>query len=511
MSITTRIIVVFDSKIQRQRSSKSNKLTIAAMVAAIAGSVLVPSPRAEALPSFARQTGLSCGGCHTDFPQLTPLGRKFKLGGYTMGGGRESDQYKKTFGSNQWVPPLSVMGVASFSQTKTSQDANGTNPSNNYFALNQGSLFYGGAITEELGAFVQGTIADGGNASTPSSVSLDNTDVRYVKKGTLFGKDAIFGITAHNNPTVQDVWNTVPAWSFPFMSSSFAPSPMAATAIEGAFSGKVLGVGVYTFINDMFYLEATAYKGFNRRLQSVFGVIDNSVMDRVSPYVRVAAEPHWGNHWLMVGAFWLSTSVNPQYVDDPNNSAVFSGGNNKFVDLGFDSQYQYMGKNFVLTLRGVYIHEKQKLDAFFNNGMSDNPTNTLNSFKAQASYAWNTDALGNKWVFTGGYFNTWGSSDCGLYNGTVGGCNSPPVDSGGSPVAITNSLTGSPNSDGWIAEIAWFPYAMSNSPLWPYFNTRIGLHYVWYNKFNGASSNYDGYGRNAKDNNTLFAYLWFAM
>jgi len=498
--------VTFRSESNNERKSKEMKrLTIAVFVAAIVGMVPLTSQQAQALPSFARQTGQSCGACHTDFPQLTPFGRRFKLGGYTLGAGRESEQYKKTFGSNQWVPPLSIMGVASFSQTKGSQDAAGTSPTNNYFTLNQGSLFYGGAITEDIGAFVQGTIASGGDANSPSSAFLDNTDIRYVKNGTLFGKDALFGITLHNNPTVQDVWNTAPAWGFPFMSSGFAPTPVAATAIEGAFSGKVLGVGAYTFINDMFYLEATVYKGFNRRWQNALvGVnnIDNSVVDRISPYVRVAVEPHWGNHWLMVGAFWMNSSVNPQYVDDPNNSGG-NGGSNKFTDVGFDSQYQYMGKNYVLTLRGVYIHEKQKLDAFFANGISDNPTNTLNSFKAQASYAWNTDAPGNKWVFTGGYFNTSGSTDCALYNG-ASGCPGPGL-------PINSSLTGSPNSDGWITEIAWFPYAMTNSPLWPYFNARVGLQYIWYNKFNGATTNYDGNGRNAKDNNTLFAYYWFAM
>ena len=42
---------------------------------------------AEALPSFARQTGQPCGTCHTDFPALTPFGRRFKLLGYTAGGG----------------------------------------------------------------------------------------------------------------------------------------------------------------------------------------------------------------------------------------------------------------------------------------------------------------------------------------------------------------------------------------------------------------------------------------
>ena len=460
------------------------------VVIAFVAMLPISANEAHALPSFARQTGTSCGACHTDFPQLTPFGRRFKLGGYTMGGGENSADYKKTFGGNQWVPPISVMGIFGYSQTATSQPVTDElSPGNNYFAPIEGSVFYGGAITNELGAFVQATYEAGANATEGSKFFLDNTDVRYAKSGSIFGANAIFGITLHNNPTVQDVWNTTPAWGFPFVSSEFAPTPAAATVIEGNFAGKVLGVGAYTFINDMFYLEATAYKGMDRRFQNTLGVWDASpVMDRVSPYVRAAVEPHWGNHWLMVGAFWFSTSANPSYADPV---AFPTSGSDKFVDVGIDSQYQYMGKNFVLTLRGSYIHEKQTLDATFANFGSDNPTNTLNSFKAQASYAWNTDAPGNKWIFTGGYFNTWGSTDF-LWH----------------PDSVT---TGSPNSDGWIAEIAWFPFAMSKPSLWPYFNARVGLQYIWYNKFNGTSTNYDGAGRNASDNNTLFAYVWFAL
>ena len=30
------------------------------------------------------------------------------------------------------------------------------------------------------------------------------------------------------------------------------------------------------------------------------------------------------------------------------------------------------------------------------------------------------------------------------------------------------------------------------------------------NAFNGASQNYNGFGRNASDNNSLFIYAWFA-
>ena len=39
---------------------------------------------AQALPSYARQTGQQCAACHNGFPELTPYGRLFKLNGYTF-------------------------------------------------------------------------------------------------------------------------------------------------------------------------------------------------------------------------------------------------------------------------------------------------------------------------------------------------------------------------------------------------------------------------------------------
>jgi hypothetical protein len=40
------------------------------------------SPSAMGLPSYARQTGLPCSGCHTTAPELNTAGRLFKLMGY---------------------------------------------------------------------------------------------------------------------------------------------------------------------------------------------------------------------------------------------------------------------------------------------------------------------------------------------------------------------------------------------------------------------------------------------
>src|ERR1035437_8924508 len=46
--------------------------------------VLLPFNVAKSLPSYARQTSMSCTACHTSFPELNSFGRQFKVNGYTL-------------------------------------------------------------------------------------------------------------------------------------------------------------------------------------------------------------------------------------------------------------------------------------------------------------------------------------------------------------------------------------------------------------------------------------------
>jgi hypothetical protein len=102
---------------------------------------------------------------------------------------------------------------------------------------------------------VQGTSTQAGQ-----HVLLDKTDIRYADTIKLADLDVLYGIDVDNNPTVQDVWNTVPAWSYPFVSPSLAPaySPPG-TMIEGAFASRTVGTGGYLFLQDLVYVEASAY------------------------------------------------------------------------------------------------------------------------------------------------------------------------------------------------------------------------------------------------------------
>src|SRR6516164_9757532 len=127
---------------------------------------------AVALPLYARQTGQPCATCHTAFLELTPFGRRFKLGGYTLDGG-------------DWKgPPFAVMLQPTFTNTQGAQPG-GAAPGfgvNNNLAMQQMSLFTGGRITENLGAFIQGTYDGVGHR-----FGWDNTDIRYARSVNLGG------------------------------------------------------------------------------------------------------------------------------------------------------------------------------------------------------------------------------------------------------------------------------------------------------------------------------------
>lgn len=423
---------------------------------------------ALALPSFARQTGQQCAACHDGFPELTPYGRLFKLNGYTFSGG-QSD-----------YPPIAAMLIGSFTHTDSGQPG-GAAPhyaANDNADFQTGSLFYGGAIAPHVGAFAQVTYDN--NAR---HFGWDNLDVRYANTGTLGGGEVIYGISLNNNPTVTDVWNSTPAWSYPFLTSELAPSVGAATLIEGGLAQQVLGLNTYTFWNRLVYAEIGGYVTPTRDVDTTLGA-DPSVssLKGLAPYWRFAIEPSWGRNTWEFGTFGLAASLNP--------GRVTGFGTDHTVDIGFDTQYQFLADHDSYSLQASYITENQSLTASAAQGIAANTRNQLRSFHVKGTYFYDQTYGG-----TIGYFNINGSGDPLLY----------------APGPITGFAANRPNSTGWIAELDYIPFNYGGPSPWPWLNVKLGLQYIYYTDFNGAASNYDGSGRNASDNNTLFLFAWLAF
>src|SRR6202166_339462 len=230
------------------RGFGQRSLLAAVLFLLVFGVALLAPQESQALPSYARQTGLGCGVCHTEFPQLTPFGRRFKIGGYTL---RKTEEKRidAAPGTPDWELPFSAQTIVSFTHTATDMDTAGSAPylkANNNLEFESASLFYGGAITDHIGAYIQGTYnAQGFGPPNAHLFTWDNLDVRYANTTNIGGMPLVYGITANNNPTVQDPWNSTPAWGYPFVATSLAPKPAAATLIEGGLAQQVLGVTAY--------------------------------------------------------------------------------------------------------------------------------------------------------------------------------------------------------------------------------------------------------------------------
>lgn len=431
------------------------------------------TPPAEAVPSFARQTGQPCSACHTAFPELTAFGRRFKLSGYTLEGGDAK------------LPPLAAMLMPGYTHTKSAQDAPpapGLRPNDNV-AIQQATALYAGKVYGDLGAFVQVSL----NPVT-QQVWFDGSDVRYVTSFKLFGKDAYFGIDANNTPTLQDAWNTVDAWAFPQLASGFAANTVPGAHIAG-LAQTVGGAGMYLWWNDMLYGELTAYRGYDRGTLEAFGMQPGPSPDAQAgtiPYWRLALEPHWGDHYLMVGTFGLYGQTVP--------GGVGGSGTDKYTDVGFDAQYQYDGDPWSLTVKAANTYEWQRLDSSFAQGISANQKDWLNSFKASAALVFD-----HTYSLTGGYFNVRGSADSGLWGAT--------------------SVANSPNGQGVIFDMAYMPFSKGAPGPDKYFNVRLGVQYVKYLQLYGGTANFDGLvgtpgaggTHNASGNDTLFIYAWAAF
>jgi len=161
-------------------------------------------------------------------------------------------------------------------------------------------------------------------------------------------------------------------------------------------------------------------------------------------------------------------------------------GTDHVTDVGFDTQYEFLGARDSFSLQSRYILEYQDLSASQALGLSSNSFNTLRTFHIKGTYYYK-QMIG----FTAGYFNIQGSSDPLVY-GNV-------------------SANNSPNSGGWTVELDYIPFNYGGPAFWPWLNVKFGLQYIRYNKFDGASTNFDGLGTNASANNTLFLFAWFAF
>lgn len=422
------------------------------------------SPSAHAVPSYARQTGSDCAACHVGGfgPQLTPYGIQFKLGGYTDSDGKDGKV------------PLSAMVVGNW--TRSSKDA-AVAPDrfkvNDNAALQELSVFLAGRFGDHVGSFVQYTYSDVDKAS-----AMDQLDLRYATPLTLGDRDATVGVSLNTNPTLTDPFNTIGQWRFPYTESDFGygtgPSPL----LEGLAS-TVIGANAYGLWDKHWYGELGLYTTLSPTMLNHFNADDPGKFKGPGSYLRLGWMQDRKRDFLSFGLVGFDAKL------APDRTAPLS---DHYRDLGIDASYQFLGnREHIFTLNGSLIREWATLDQTLAAGGAERAGQSLTQARLAGSYTWQ-----QTWGVTAGLFHTRGSRDT---------------------VLNASSLNGRSDTAGYILQADWTPWGKEGSWGAPWANTRLGLQYTGYSRYQGGSHYLDDNGndRRARDNNTLTAFVWLAF
>lgn len=403
----------------------------------LAASALLLAGQAQALPSYARQTGQDCVACHIGAfgPQLTPYGIKFKLGGYVDGDGKDGKV------------PLSGMVVAGYSHNK---DISKTQ-------LEEASVFLAGKLADHVGSFVQVT-----HDGTEHHTSIDQADVRVTNATSLNDQDLLLGVSVNNNPGVQDPFNTLPVWQYPYTGSPHNNAIGAEFTGFGSPEQRVIGVNAYAMLNDSIYGEAGLYNTLSTSVQSRLGL----VRDDAQAFGHINNAPYWRLGYLkdMKTQSWTAGLVGFSGNIKSRDSTDYT----HFRDMGVDAGYQFLGnRQHVFTVNASYMHEHT--DA---NSAGDVTPQSSNDYRLTGSYQWHNTCGATVSMFKGS------TSDHTLYNSGV------------------------------IYQADWTPWGKESSWAAPWANLRFGVQYVAYNHYTSTDEGVTTVETKPSDKNTLNVFAW---
>jgi hypothetical protein len=454
---------------------------LAAFVVGGSALMLVSKP-AQAVPPFARQTGLACEACHTIPPELTSFGRRFKLNGYTLTTRpplvSDTDDHKKNTVWLSDLPGLGVLFQASYNHYNRAPPDSAVPgakaQSENLEFPQQFSLIAAGAISDQVGGFLQMTY------DQPSGTfGVDNTEIRYADHTQ--NNDWVWGVLFNNNPGNQDVWNSVAAYPVPDFSnqSLWSAGGAGGASLSSPFftglGGLTAGPTAYIWYKDSLYFGVSTYHA--AKSGSASSTLDSSnlndgggTLEGWAPYWRAAYEHDWGYNSASIGFSGMNSKFTPSLIA---GQTVDPGYVNRYRDISYDWQYQYNGQHNIFTFLGRYTHENAEYDP----GLV--PTFFTNS----------TDHL-NEWNVTGEWY----------YNRHYGAMVNFVRATGTADVAL-NGGSGSPGHQFEVLELDYLPW----------FNIRFILQYNIYNVVKNNQNPFfllNATNPQASNNNTFVLGLW---
>lgn len=314
------------------------------------------SRNAEAVPAFARQTGLACTSCHFQhYTALNAFGRAFKTGGFTMVGGQSMIE-----GNLLSMPSAlnaSMVLKVRYQKTNGDDDSSGKNKGEIQFP-DEAALFLGGRVGENIGFILEMALSGEGIDNFASFKMPFVYDVMGTKVSVIpFNTDSLgasFGFELLNTGAVRNIR------TLEHRSEISAQQYIGtATAAEGIAFVAANNMG---FINYSLWAPSHTAKDIGP----------------FSHYIRVAATPTYAG-WDLGGGiqWWSGTTSIGSCVAEPPGCYDEDHPDNDYETHAWAIDAQAQGAVMDMPL-GVYLTygSAEKSDAsgpknFFNSNTDD--------------------------------------------------------------------------------------------------------------------------------------------
>jgi hypothetical protein len=297
----------------------------------------------EAVPSYARQTGKPCSGCHSIWPRLNALGRDFKLTGYTDVA-EDSPRIVKDNLDLLRHSPLSL-SVINLPYTKADRSDTPGERSETLIPA-EVALFYAGRITPNIGAFIEPILA-------PDFAF----EFAKIAAATRWGKVNIVGVAAGK----MDVGGADPYNTIRFTAYHTINQP-AIFSEPDALSGS----------RDLFSWVGTSNQGavlYGKFFQTLYvaagGFRGHASSDPADTYGRIAVElPLGAEANFEVGGFYYNGKEIYDHSDPADPLNALGIYQSKLTRSGADLQFQMESGPHIIDAVGVFMKGEDKdLDA----------------------------------------------------------------------------------------------------------------------------------------------------
>ena len=319
-------------------------------------SIFLPQS-ANAVPAFARQTGLACSSCHFQhYPTLNAFGRAFKAGGYTMVGGQSLIE-----GDMLSLPSvLNASMVLKVMYRKTNGDEKTGDNMGSLKFPDEAALLIGGRAGEHVGFLLEAGLTPGETEiDLPASAGGDSIDVPETNLFTSFKMPFVYDVAGSKVSVIPFITDAAGApYGFELLNTGALRmsrtlehrKDISAQQYVGT-DGAAEGVAIVRYHN-MGYVNVTLWTPNHGEV----------AVNRPAYYVRVATTPTLSG-WDVGGGI--------QYWTGKVGRDADGGGDLETNAMAVDVQAQ--GKVSTMPL-GVYVTyasaDKSETDSpnWFNSG-----------------------------------------------------------------------------------------------------------------------------------------------